>query len=154
MGPAACAVGGEVQQAGDADDGADVFGGPVHDRGEVAAVGEQAGFDGFLEVQHGVVGVGGEGEDGGVGPVGEGEDERAQGGGVGVDDGLGRRWAADPAAPDGGGGQGVEDAGEQSAAAEAGHGGDVGEHFGLHGQAEGEGGVLDVFGGRGLCGRR
>ena len=59
----------------------------------------------FFEVQHGVVGVGGEREHGGVGPVGEGQHEGAQVGGVGGGDGFGCGRGADLAPADGGGGR-------------------------------------------------
>jgi hypothetical protein len=56
----------------------------------------------------------------------------------------------DPAAADSVLGQRVQDPGEQAAAAETGEPGDVSEHLGLQGKAEGEGRRGDVFGGSAL----
>ncbi len=78
-------------------------------------------------MQHGVVRVGGEREDRGIAPVGQGEHEGAQVGAVGGGDWLVWWRGADAAPADGRGWERVEDAGEQAAAAEAGHGGDVSE---------------------------
>lgn len=70
---------------------------------------------------------------------------------IGDLDVLGHRGGADSAVPDGVGRHRVQDAGQQAAAAEAGHAGDVAQHLGLHRQAEGQRRLGDVFGGAALA---
>lgn len=82
---------------------------------------------------------------------GEGERQGAQGVGVGGGHGSGDGGGAHLAAADGVLRQGVEDAGEQPAGSEAGHAGDLAQHVRLDREAEGQGGVGDVFGGTALA---
>ena len=93
-------------------------------------------------------------EHGRVGPFGHGEHERPDRAGVGVADVLGHGRRADLAAADQVGGQRVQDAGQQAAAAESGHRGDGPQDLGLHAQAEGERRAAGCARAAGLCGRR
>ena len=119
-----------------------------------AAVGASLGSTSASRSRTGFAGGVAERQLGELSLAGEGEHEGLQVLLVRLGDGLGDGWGADAAAADGVLGDGEEDAGEQSAAAEAGHLGDVVEYFGLDGQAEGEGGLVDEFGVGGRGGGR
>ena len=95
--------------------------------------------------------LGGEGEHGGVVPVGEVRGELADVRLVNLLHVGGHRCRPDLAAAEVVGEHGVQEPGEQPAAAERAVGGDGGQHGGLHGEQQGQRRAFDVLGGSALA---
>ncbi len=149
-GPGVLGVGGEVEEPGDAGDGAVALAGPVHDRRE-APVLAQAGLRDALVGEQNRVRLGGEGEFGGLGPTREGQGQTPEVLGVGVGGAGAEEFGGEVAVADEGFGLGVEEPGEQASPVGPLDLADGVQDVRLDGQAHGDGGVLDVLGVAGLA---
>src|SRR5215207_9369115 len=149
-GPAVTQMGRQVQERSEAAGGAGELGRPAGQVGQVAAAGSQPRLEVTLEAKQQFAGRLVEGEQGR--PVVAGGDD--QGGGqrlqfqsVAVGGRLEDGWGASLAAPHQALGEAVEEPGQQASAAEPGAACQPAQDLGLDGQADGQAGSFDVFGG-------
>ena len=150
LGPAVAQVAGQVQEGGEAAGGAGELGRPAGQVGQVAAVGGQPRLQVALEAQQQLARLRVEGR---AGPGRRRRPGRQAGGqglelqGVAVGHRRGTGGAPGWRRPTRLVGEAVQEPGQQPAAAEPGPAGQPAQDLGLDGQADGQTGPLDVFGG-------
>ena len=140
---------GQMEEGGKAAGGTGELGRPAGEVGEVAAVGSEPGLEVVLEAEQQLGGRRLEGQQDRALVV----DGSGQAGGQGLElEGIAvghrrwHRWSAGLAAADQTLGEAVQESCQQAPAPEPGPSGQALQDFGLHGQADGQTGPLDVFG--------